>query len=718
MKNCVTTLVYIVLLSLSQLTAQENPGFTAPNNPKVYATVDHQKVFLSWDNSAEFSIDGLTGYSDFEGYRIYKSTDGGITWGNANDRLYDYNGNFIGWKPFKQFDLSEDEDINHCIFSNDVCEADQARGTSIFGPDPLNPRFSLGENSGIYYALIDTLVEDGIEYTYSVTAYDIGLRTFSIEFVDNDGDGIFDADTIWSSDNPGHYTSLDGISGYPSLESPKGSSQADSNFSTIVPGYYASNITFPDEENTSEFFIGDSDNVGTGEKSYIIVDRSDLAGKLYKFEVQADLGESAVEGMACENPLIYVFEINDKEDQQPVVIDTSYMLSTLTEEEKASLLGLPGTYDNGEQLFIPLYRIIAPMNQISDILDGIRFQFENLPRLVPVPLENVEFEWSDGFDSTMINFIDIEFDYNSQASYERRLNFDYIIEFFSSPVGDTVRNNYCTNFPTVLPFQIKNLTTNRKVGLNHSDLGVSGTLPPDFDNGAVDCMWTRNEEIKFSNDTLFVGTELEEIYSFNLRLDFKYFEEQVSTNLYNESTIYEAGDVVFHKGMRWAATRITTDEEPGPEYIDDNNDGINDLPWQIQYPWDNGSYVIIKPKKFFTDGDNWIVDMSELGKPHKVMQDELSQIQVVPNPYLVRSRFNETANERRIRFTHLPQYCRISIFTVSGEIVQSINHDNVYDGNSWWDLKSTHGELVSPGLYIYIVESEGLEHIGKFAIVR
>ena len=168
----------------------------------------------------------------------------------------------------------------------------------------------------------------------------------------------------------------------------------------------------------------------------------------------------------------------------------------------------------------------------------------------------------------------------------------------------------------------------------------------------------------------------------------------------------------------WVATGITSGEEPSPEYIDDNGDGINDLAWQIQYPWSNESYVIIKPKKFFIDGDNWIVDMSELGKPHKVMKEELNQIQVVPNPYLVRSRFNETANERRMRFTHLPQHCRISIFTISGEIVHNINHDNVYDGNSWWDLKSTHGELVSPGLYIYIVESEGLEHIGKFAIVR
>ena len=576
----------------------------------------------------------------------------------------------------------------------------------------------MGENSGISYALIDTLVEDGIEYTYSVTAYDIGIRTFSIEYVDDNGDGIFDADTIWSIDNPGHFTSTDGTSGYPSLESLKGESQEDSNFTTVVPGYYASNITFPDEENTSEFFMGNSENVGTGEKYYIIVDRSDLAGKLYKFEVQADLGESAVEGMACENPLIYVFEINDKVNQQPVDIDTSYIFSDLTGEEKTLLSGLPGTYENDGQLFIPAYRIIAPMDQISDILDGIRFQFDNLPKLVPVSLENVEFEWSDGFDSTIIKIIDIEFNYNSQASYDRRLNFDYIIEFFSSPVGDTVRNNYCTNFPTVLPFQIKNLTTNRQVGLDHSDLGVSGTLPPDFDNGAVDCMWTRNEEVKFTNDMLLIGAELQDIYSFNIRLDFNYLDQQISNNLYDESTVYEQGDVVFHKGMMWVATGITSGEEPSPEYIDDNGDGINDLAWQIQYPLSNESYVIIKPKKFFIDGDNWIVDMSELGKPHKVMQDELSQIKVVPNPYLVRSRFNETTNERRMRFTHLPQHCRISIFTISGEIVHSINHNNVYDGNSWWDLKSTGGELISPGLYIYIVESEGLEHIGKFAVVR
>ena len=61
MMDNVKRLICIFLFFSAKMNAQENPGFTAPNNPKVYATVDHQKVYLSWDNSAEYSIDGLTG---------------------------------------------------------------------------------------------------------------------------------------------------------------------------------------------------------------------------------------------------------------------------------------------------------------------------------------------------------------------------------------------------------------------------------------------------------------------------------------------------------------------------------------------------------------------------------------------------------------------------------------------------------------------------------
>jgi len=40
-------------------------------------------------------------------------------------------------------------------------------------------------------------------------------------------------------------------------------------------------------------------------------------------------------------------------------------------------------------------------------------------------------------------------------------------------------------------------------------------------------------------------------------------------------------------------------------------------------------------------------------------------------------------------------------------------------GNEFWDLKNSKGQFVSPGLYIYTVETKNrLKKIGKFAIVR
>ena len=67
----------------------------------------------------EQSSDSLTGYFDFEGYRLYRSTDGGKTWGGPDDRLYDFNGKLVGWLPYAQFDFSYQTDFNHCIYLRD-----------------------------------------------------------------------------------------------------------------------------------------------------------------------------------------------------------------------------------------------------------------------------------------------------------------------------------------------------------------------------------------------------------------------------------------------------------------------------------------------------------------------------------------------------------------------------------------------------------------------
>jgi hypothetical protein len=97
-----------------------------PSRPNLSSTDGDFKVTLYWDDSAEDSYDKFSGY-DFEGYRLYKSTNKGLTW----KRIAEY-------------------DINN----------------------------SVGNNSGLQYSFEDTNVVNGFEYWYSVTSYDKGSEAF------------------------------------------------------------------------------------------------------------------------------------------------------------------------------------------------------------------------------------------------------------------------------------------------------------------------------------------------------------------------------------------------------------------------------------------------------------------------------------------------------------------------------------------------------------
>ena len=105
--------------------------------------------------------------------------------------------------------------------------------------------------------------------------------------------------------------------------------------------------------------------------------------------------------------------------------------------------------------------------------------------------------------------------------------------------------------------------------------------------------------------------------------------------------------------------------------------------------------------------------------PGYTPQSNLNNIQVVPNPYIVSSDFNETEYKRKIRFTRLPANCTVSIFTITGEKVRVLDHNSLVDGNLWWDLRSYNNQEIAPGLYIYVVQTpSGGKKIGKFAVVR
>jgi hypothetical protein len=92
-------------------------------------------------------------------------------------------------------------------------------------------------------------------------------------------------------------------------------------------------------------------------------------------------------------------------------------------------------------------------------------------------------------------------------------------------------------------------------------------------------------------------------------------------------------------------------------------------------------------------------------------------VNVVPNPYKGTSLF-EPRYEAQIMFTHLPPKCKISIFTLTGDLVQEFEHNDSDYGDILWNLITRNNQAVVSGLYLYVVETENHKKVGKMLIIR
>ncbi len=117
-----------------------------------------------------------------------------------------------------------------------------------------------------------------------------------------------------------------------------------------------------------------------------------------------------------------------------------------------------------------------------------------------------------------------------------------------------------------------------------------------------------------------------------------------------------------------------------------------------------------------------------------------------PNPYYYGAAWEGQSNfqeeSRKMIFANLPQRCQIRIYTVAGDFIDEINHDQNYNGSDirWfktfgsedpddnvfsggehaWDLLSLDSQIISRGLYMFSVEDldTGEKFTGKFVIIK
>ena len=210
---------------------------------------------------------------------------------------------------------------------------------------------------------------------------------------------------------------------------------------------------------------------------------------------------------------------------------------------------------------------------------------------------------------------------------------------------------------------------------------------------------------------------------------------------------------------------ITVSWPPIPSSYKDPISGINDVagyrvyrstyftigPWKLVADIKKDSVVIVKGNILFADKNvqygvgnyycvtSYDVDGNESGKVNNSRfpiyplrppnQQFPKNVYVVPNPFRQHSGLSGTGERYRMEFVGIPAKCKIKIYTLNGDIIQEIYHDDGSGSEAWGSIKLLDYQLnkwalgISPGVYIYRVESLvpghiGESFIGKLAIVK
>ncbi|MDT3697142.1 MAG: hypothetical protein ROY99_12220 [Ignavibacterium sp.] len=168
---------------------------------------------------------------------------------------------------------------------------------------------------------------------------------------------------------------------------------------------------------------------------------------------------------------------------------------------------------------------------------------------------------------------------------------------------------------------------------------------------------------------------------------------------------------------------------------DINKDSVNIVDGYVRFidkdlPFGVGNYYCVT---------SYDLDGNESGKvnntrfpiyPLRAPNNEFPKnVFVVPNPFRQHSNLFGEGEQYRIEFIGIPAICKIKIYTLTGDLVQEIYHDDGSGSEAWGSIKRADYQLskwtlgVAPGIYLFRVESlvaghEGESFIGKFAIVK
>ena len=641
-----------------------------PLKPTMTAVPGDNKVTLYWNSFSEKSMDPIYG-NDFEGYRIYRSTDPGFIDAYTITDAY---GNITFKEPIAIFDLAD----------------------GLTGPHPIGyngVQFDMGEDTGLEYIYVDSNnVINGQTYYYAVTAYDKG---YDLDFFEN---GISPSENLQPIAPSECSVSLD-------LDYKGNVVNLSENAAIVVPNSEALGYVPPNFVEQGSSFVKHISGYGSGTITVDVIDPFAIRdGKEY--QVVFDTLD-AIDDLS--------FSIRDQElivETLSINTDSSAIASYDHLDAKMVIKTL---IVNDSTVYDTTYPVTVT-NSVGDIvyLEGVDYHiiaetgtfFIKNPDLLAAGEVTVSYRYfhldhsqkmngeTDNpiFDGMRVIVKDTEYDLNEDStrwiigdcnysllamSVARFYPADFELQFEGN-LGDSVTVD---PYGTIVPFRVKNVT--------HDD------EPPfrisDFNN---DGKWDRDESISIRPYAAVADGPL---------ISIRFGQDSLAitdTTIYD--TIYTDADTIYTDTTIYDTTELTV--------IDPVEGDIFHI--EIDRPFS------------MTDVYGFTTTASSIND--STARNQMDNIAVVPNPYVVaaswepRHQYSSGRGPRKIDFINLPSNCTIKIYTLSGYLVTTLEHDELNEnGTESWNLLSKDNLEISYGIYLYHVDAEGIgEHTGKFAVIK
>ncbi len=653
-------------------------GPDPPKAPDVHAVVSpyrtttgeiRNKVSLFWDKRSETYQDVMTGYKDFEGYRVYKSTDGGRTWGDpTKDILRDERGIAKGWLPVMQCDKID----------------------GIGGKDKFAPWIYIGDDEiyegevedCLFHSFTDYDVEDGITYSYAVTAFDYGIEENNLLL------------------NP-----LNFKFNLESLENFKGNSDAEPQFVSVTPQPRTSDFVNVQIDTTIDGLIQRVEGSGLAKISVDIVDPYLVTGHTYKIFFRDSLISTLVTKIdSSASDTLY-----GRKDT--LVVYDYFVDSSLTTPRQTLVYNVWDVNSNSWKL--------VDQNGKPQFSDRI-FQIDGGGAGVGTTIDSLNSGLIDGteyspiFEGIRLKITNVaNKPYFRKAVWSGGCNWDVNFERWSTQLAKDYMLVFNQSYPDSA-YQLSGSLINRiPIYFKAYDVtnGKQNAEP-------VDAIWmevdeepvgtfSRGDQLGFIEDATFFTTPSGKLPrgTKSWKIDFTWYDQDTW--------------VIFPP-----ETLITSNRDPetGIVIVDTSIVPADSSYMRKSTNWANNDTLLITTWKPLSASDVFQFQTTAYGINQKD-KNVLDNIRVVPNPYIVSAYWETDPNKLKIQFTNLPKICSIHIFNLAGELVNRIEHWSPQSepgtGTEDWNLWTVNRQEVAFGLYIYVIETpEGLKKIGKFAIIR